>query len=195
MLTYILVNKICNLAKKMKLWNSPQRLQEEVEYLLGNEQVEHEKVVVFGNIKTSSIFVIQNLYVDLVSPNCLIESCIEQYKMENYEFEIISEQYARFRNTKKLSSRLNIPKILLINVCNASLRPIPRLNLSTATIGSYLRLKGAAEVCILDMQFALTIETVIEEVKQFAPIIVGISIDFLEYGMSYNYRCIILFSR
>lgn len=32
MLTYILVNKICNLAKKMKLWNSPQRLQEEVEY-------------------------------------------------------------------------------------------------------------------------------------------------------------------
>lgn len=81
MLTYILVNKICNLAKKMKLWNSPQRLQEEVEYLLGNEQVEYEKVVVFGNIKTSSIFVIQNLYVDLVSPNCLIESCIEQYKM------------------------------------------------------------------------------------------------------------------
>lgn len=183
MLTYILVNKICNLAKKMKLWNSPQRLQEEVEYLLGNEQVEYEKVVVFGNIKTSSIFVIQNLYVDLVSPNCLIESCIEQYKMENYEFEIISEQYARFKNTKKPSSRLNIPKILLINVCNASLRPIPRLNLSTATIGSYLRLKGAAEVCILDMQFGLTIETVIEEVKQFAPIIVGISIDFLEYGI------------
>lgn len=36
--------------------------------------------------------------------------------MENYEFEIISEQYARFRNTKKLSSRLNIPKILLINI-------------------------------------------------------------------------------
>ena len=78
----------------------------------------------------------------------------------------------------------NLPKVVLINLCQTALRPVPRLNLSTGTIASYLRKMEAAEVTILDMQMGIEFDYILKRCKEIKPDFIGLSVDFKEYRLS-----------
>ncbi|OYO84369.1 hypothetical protein CG709_15135, partial [Lachnotalea glycerini] len=86
--------------------------------------------------------------------------------------------YKCFEIDNELLEILDMPKILLINLCVIENFPIPRLNLSTGVIASYLRKMQIADIYIIDMQVGATISEIIRETQNIKPDIIGLSISF-----------------
>ena len=77
-----------------------------------------------------------------------------------------------------LKEIFNMPKIVLINLCVLENFPIPRFNLGTGVIASYVRQYQYAEVYILDMQVRISMQDIINTINMLNPDIIGLSISF-----------------
>ena len=76
----------------------------------------------------------------------------------------------------EIIQRLNFLKILLINPYIVENYPMPRLSLSISIIASYLRKYQKAEVYIIDTQFKIKIDEILQKIIELKPDIIGISI-------------------
>lgn len=93
-------------------------------------------------------------------------------QVENELFEL-----TKF-DSELIENIFNQTQVMLINLSVIENFPIPRLNLSTGVIASYVRKRQKARVKILDMQARISIEEICEEIKKLKPRLVGISISF-----------------
>ena len=159
-----IAKEIKNIIDRQNPWDTPQMLQKEIESFLRNQKINFKCVKALGNVKKAKIF-------------CLFSE----------QESIMIERDGSIRESvteDEIYNITNLPKVVLINLCQTALRPVPRLNLSTGTIASYLRKMEAAEVTILDMQMGIEFDYILKRCKEIKPDFIGLSVDFKEYRLS-----------
>lgn len=155
--------------KEAKPWMTPQELEVQIKEWMLKKKILFEQIHISGNIRHCRLIIVFNdklvMHFDLDKNVWLCT-----HKDERFEEKIL----------------FNRPKVLLINLCNLELRPVPRLNLSVGVIAGYLREKDVAEVTIIDMQMGIDVKAIIDKCKNLHPDIIGLSVDFKEYDIAEN---------
>ncbi len=159
--------KLMSILQNAKPWMNPQQLREQVILCMKREHIFCKKVQVQGNVKQAKIIIIFNDMTMWVA-----DKNMGSWTKMNIDSK--DSDYIQYSS----------PKVVLVNLCDVTLRPVPRLNLSTAVIASYLRKKHVAEVTIIDMQMGVTITEVVDICKKIDPALIGMSVDFKEYDLA-----------
>lgn len=173
------INILQKMMEEIEPWLSPQMLENRVNCWMREQRIPHKWVRVCGNVRHCKVMItfqdetVIILYSEGKSP--LYTDAQTLLKM----FCNINDQ--DHQNIEEVIFR---PKIVLINLCDVKLRPVPRLNLSTGVITSYLRAKDAAEVTVIDMQMGMNVKDVVQKCKELKPDLVGMSVDFKEYDIA-----------
>lgn len=174
-LTNTQINYLQEMLDKVEPWVSPQILKERIIDWMREEKIFFRLADVSGNIrhcKVTLVFQDGAVIIFESKKRALLYSDLKS---------LLKYGEPNGQNIEQLFYR---PKVILINLCDVQLRPVPRLNLSTGVIASYLREKNVAEVTIIDMQMGMDIETVVSNCKGINPDIIGMSVDFKEYDIA-----------
>lgn len=156
------------MIKNVKPWMTPQELEARIKEWMLKKRILFEQVYIAGNVRNCRLIIV---FYD--KSGMAFDSLRNVWSCMDKE-EILEEEKRVF----------NRPKVLLINICNIELRPVPRLNLSIGVIAGYLRDKDVAEVTIIDMQMGTDIRAIIDKCKNLHPDIIGMSVDFKEYDIA-----------
>lgn len=169
-----------------KIWNSPQTLSihirnkaSKISYLS-----DYKKIIVAGETDNLSIYLISKYDIIIYTPfmetlqNIIFVETSPKLLMKYTDHIYLIEK------TKKIMNRLSFPKVVLINPSVRDIFPIPRLALCVSSLAGYLRKYQKAEVFIIDMQIGSRIETLIGEIREIQPDIIGISISFGQIGVA-----------
>lgn len=159
--------ELMSILQNVEPWMNPQQLRDQVILWMKQEDISWENVQVQGNVRQAKLSI---LFDD----------------MDMWIADRNTGSWEKF-NCGAMGSFdvcFSCPKIVLVNLCDVSLRPVPRLNLSTAVIASYLRKKHAAEVTIIDMQMGTSIAEVVDICEKVKPALIGMSVDFKEYDLA-----------
>lgn len=159
--------ELMNILQNVEPWTSPQQLRDQVILWMKKEDVSWKNVQVQGNVRQAELII---LFEDMN----LWTADRNTGKWEKFIYDTESSFDVCF----------SYPKVVLVNLCDVALRPVPRLNLSTAVIASYLRKKHAAEVTIIDMQMGTSIDEVVDICGKVKPDLIGMSVDFKEYDLA-----------
>lgn len=145
-----------------------------------------------NNIKVSSVFCtgeITNIFVYIqYNSDCYVynENSDFEHAYLLYKYNLINvSSKNKIQVFKNIDLKLKeIPKVVLIALCVLDNFSVPRFNLSTGAIASYIRLYQKARVYIYDMQLRISCEEIIEDIKKISPNIIGISITFGQKSLS-----------
>lgn len=159
-----------------KYWLTPRNMIELISDILRKYNIFGE-INVNGETDNICAYIIIEHSVIIISPfskisnNPILLSCNKEPVDEEADWCIIELD-------ESLKKKLKFTNIVLINLCVKENFPIPRLNLSTASLASYLRKQHCANVTIIDMQFGDTVMDVVDMCSSIAPEIIGVSISF-----------------
>ena len=174
--------KIKNIIKKVvsEYWKPYEVLEKEIEELLKKENIIIDSIIMTGDINNIYVYIQINkeLYVFNEKSDKSNAYLLKEYNIDNVKFE---DEIAVISN---FNEKLNIPRVCLINMCVLENFPIPRLNLSTASIAAYLRKQQKAKVKIIDMQLRTTIDDIEKVLNKDKFEIIGISISFGQKDLS-----------
>lgn len=85
--------------------------------------------------------------------------------------------------TQRLKARLTLPAVLLVSLFHPDMYPATRLTLGIASLASYLRLHHLARVELLDCQFGINIQDILQRVVCTRPELLGISVNFGQFDL------------
>lgn len=159
--------ELMSILQNVEPWTNPQQLKEQVILWMKKEAVSWKNVQIQGNVRQAKLII---LFEDM--DMWIADRNTESWEKLNYNM------------ADSVDVCFSYPKVVLVNLCDVSLRPVPRLNLSTAVIASYLRKKHAAEVTIIDMQMGVSIAEVVDICEKVDPALIGMSVDFKEYDLA-----------
>lgn len=175
----IFLNDINDIVRKN--WIKPELMLKNIsDTFYSLFKIEYDKILISGETDNVSIYIIKNQYVLAIMPlsdlknNILLSNWDSNWSKGRFR----NNHYNIFKLDNKLKELLNMPKILLINLSVVENFPIPRLNLSTGVIASFLRKKQMANVKIIDMQIGITIDQIVSQCLEIHPDIIGISVSF-----------------
>lgn len=160
-------------------WRSYDDIEKSIFSRLKSKGFENcNKVICTGDIENLYIFlvcnddlIIYNHFNDL--NNCYI---VKQFlNLNKIEF---CDGFLVVPITSEMLNILELPEVILINLCVIENFPVPRLNLSTGAIASYLRKFQCAKVTIIDMQTRVFVNDIIDKCRLTNPAFIGISISF-----------------
>ncbi len=172
-----------------KIWVKPESILEEVKIEYKNIfKTDYEEIIISGETDNITIYVIIKDYLLAIMPFTDLRENVLLLNWNKNWAENISNSinYHFFKLDNNLRELLNMPKVLLINLCVIENFPIPRLNLSTGVIASYLRKKQCANVSIIDMQVGTTLSDIIQEFNRIQPDITGISVFFGQKELAFS---------
>jgi len=172
-----------------KIWVKPESILEEVKIEYKNIfKTDYEEITISGETDNITIYVIIKDYLLAIMPFTDLRENVLLLNWNKNWAENISNSinYHFFKLDNNLRELLNMPKVLLINLCVIENFPIPRLNLSTGVIASYLRKKQCANVSIIDMQVGTTLSDIIQEFNRIQPDITGISVFFGQKELAFS---------
>lgn len=154
--------------------------------LLKYYDVNEKNIIVTGLKENLCIFVILEEEIHAFAPfSDLRESELLNRWNPQWDRKINNKlSYFSFDSNELLKKELDFPKVTLINLCVIENFPIPRLDLSTGVIISYLRKKQIAEINQIDMQIGTNKKEIIKLLNFQRPDIIGISINFGQYPLS-----------
>ena len=112
--------KLMSILQNAKPWMNPQQLREQVILCMKREHIFCKKVQVQGNVKQAKIIIIFNDMTMWVADK----------HMGSWTKMIIDSKDSDY-------IQYSSPKVVLVNLCDVTLRPVPRLNLSNAVIARY----------------------------------------------------------
>lgn len=159
--------ELMSILQNAEPWTTPQQLRGQVVLWMKKEGVSWENVQIQGNVRQAKLII---LFKDM-------DMWIADRNTGNWEKH-------NYNAADSYDVCFSYPKVVLVNLCDVSLRPVPRLNLSTAVIASYLRKKRAAEVTIIDMQMGTSVTEVADMCVKINPALIGMSVDFKEYDLA-----------
>ena len=151
------------------------------DFLSKNLKIDYKNIVISGIHEELAIFVCMcSGKILALSPFSDLRLCPLLLRWDSDWYNSINEPLHsyEFFEDEVLKSLLRIPKLVLINLCVIENFPIPRLNLSTGVIASYVRKYGFAEVELIDMQYGITVAEIAKKVESENPDMIGISISF-----------------
>lgn len=176
--------KMVDLA--MMFWHPPHRIAQHIAKEISNTDfssiVSH--VLVSGETLNITVYFLTESEVLICTP---LGQVNEIPIFQDSSLKIVN-QYSKHicvvQKDAKLSERLNLPTIVLINPSAKDVFPAPRLALCVLCLASYIRKLQKAEVHILDMQLGLTVDSLIKNLNDIDPDIIGISISFGQMPLS-----------
>lgn len=172
-----ILDKITNILEMF--WLPPHEMDLKIkETILPLEQHSDLRIVVSGETKNISLYIISLTAVLVVMPFSSIDSNVLLQEVYG-EFALPQgHHWYIFPSDEVLLQRLTLPRVLLVNPCVLENFPIPRLCLSIGLVGSYLRKFQKADVRIIDMQVGSTIEDIVREARTLQPDLFGMSISY-----------------
>lgn len=160
-------------------WKSYETIERSIlEKLKTAESIRCKKVVCTGEI--------HNFYIILVFDNQIVvynqandlENCYILKNYSRFNELAFNDEFLVLPIEDEILSLIDLPTVLLVNLCVVENFPIPRLNLSTGAIASFIRKNHYADVRILDMQTRITKEKIVETSRLLNPAFIGLSISF-----------------
>lgn len=129
---------------------------------------------------------IHNFYIILVFVNHILvynhandlENCFILKKYSRFKELVFKNNFIIISIDDEIVQLIDLPTVLLVNLCVVENFPIPRLNLSTGAIASFIRKYHYANVRILDMQTRITREEIVKTCCLLNPAFIGLSISF-----------------
>lgn len=151
----------------------------EIERRIIEENLAIIDVIILNQYENICFFLVYHHKVTVVSPYIPIKNnkTILAYGMENIVAQCCLN-ICYITDVKKINYIIKASKVLLINFCNNEKFTIPRLNLSTHVLAGFLRVNTLSRVYIVDMQFDLGNQDVINEIEVVDPDILGLSVNY-----------------
>ncbi len=176
-----------------KIWIPPYEAAKQIQKKLSQIPLlapYFNEVMVSGETDNVSLYLIGNDEVLFYTPFMNFTRNVIFSELSPQVIAKHGDQLCLVKKNDNLAERLRLPKVLLVNPWLKEVLPSPQLNLSVASLASYLRKYQKAEVKIVDMQLGATIDDVVSELKSFSPDIFGLSVRF-----GYFYLCMEILAR
>jgi hypothetical protein len=187
----LVFDKIVSYSRELvgKIWLTPTEMQDSLKDIFKTlTDKTCDKVIVSGETENTTIYILLDKDALVISPSSDLRKnvLLNRWRLNWFNDIVEPINYKVLRMDDKLRFELQLPKVVLVNLCVIENYPIPRLNLSTGSISAFLRKEQLADVTILDMQLGYTIEQVVEEYKNIQPALIGVSINFGQKQLAFD---------
>nr|5UL3_A Chain A, OxsB protein [Priestia megaterium]5UL4_A Chain A, OxsB protein [Priestia megaterium]BAA21631.1 oxsB [Priestia megaterium] len=195
MQTYLSTKSIEYYLKELKeifsqIWLKPSEIEKRCEELFKrSKEFDYKRILVSGETDNTTLYVIEDSSkIHVFSPNRDLREnpLLMRWHPSWYEIESKEIYYKCFLSCEELYEHLELPTVTLVNLCVIENFPIPRLNLSTGTLSSYLRKEQLAKVELIDMQVGTTINQIIKNLLDSQPDIIGLSVNFGQKKLAFE---------
>lgn len=160
-------------------WKSYEAIEKSILASLWRSGFIHcNQVVCTGEIHNFYIFLVFTDQVLVYNHANDLENCFILKEYSHFGELVFKDNFLVLPIDDEIVDLIKLPKVLLINLCVVENFPIPRLNLSTGAIASFLRKYHYADVRILDMQTRITKEEILNACRLLNPAFIGLSISF-----------------
>lgn len=167
-----------------QFWLTPEQMRKKIEDSLKNRKNFSEiKVIVNGETDNISLYVIFDDKILVFCPNTCVDDNVIISEISPKVLFKHDENLCIYEYNQVFKERLNIPKVILINLYIKDVFPVPRFCLNIGCLTSYLRKYQIADVRIFDMQFNDSKDAVIDAIDFFLADIIGITVTFGQYNL------------
>lgn len=184
----IFANEVKNILDK--IWLRPEKWKQQIaEQFEGIVGFPYKQIILSGETDNITCYIVlEDESVLAVSPFQDLRENVLLNRWNSGWKEVIQNEIHLFlfEKDKDLLKLLEMPTMLLINLCVLENFPIPRLNLSIGTLASYLRKQQVAQVKILDMQMGITIDKIVQEALTWQPELIGMSVNFGQKHLAFS---------
>ncbi len=156
-------------------WVPPQQMRHSAQTILEKrEKGRALETIVSGETDNLTCYILEDDIVTIFTPFADVAQNIVLDEFPQ-SADVWSRHTATLDVDERICKRLDMPNVVLINPYISERYPVPRLSLNVSILASYLRKYQVAEVSILDTQFGITREGIVQRLAASRPEIIGIS--------------------